>query len=152
MLWNPTGGTVIRSDPAGSGKFKAPRGHRLHAGEDYLCQKGQWVFAPMSGILTRGLYVYPEDYIWKGLVISDSMNRGLVIRLYYVEVLEHKIGTKVVAGEKVGKAQAISERYPGQGMKDHVHMDIELKFSHTLTKGNKIYISPQVLGVGLPGV
>jgi hypothetical protein len=149
MLHSPTGGTLIRTDKAGSGKFKAPRGHRLHAGEDYLCQKGQWVFAPMSGILTRGLYVYPEDYQWKGLEIANELGRGLKIWLFYVEVLEHKIGTKVLRGEKVGKAQAISENYPGQGMLDHVHMQVELKLTHALIKGNKTYINPQVLGVGL---
>lgn len=151
MLHSPTGGTAMREDPAGSGKFKAPRGHRLHAGEDYRCVEGQWVFAPMSGILTRGLYVYPGDFIWKGLEIADS-RRGLVIRLFYCEILDHKLGTMVIAGEKVGKAQAISKKYPGQGMLDHIHMDIELKLTHAMIKGNKTYVSPRTFEVGLPGV
>jgi len=142
---------MLRKDKAGSGEFKSPRGRRLHAGQDYRCTPGQWVFAPFSGILTRGLYVYPEDYVWKGLEISDSMRKGLVCKLFYVEVLDHKIGTMVVKGEKVGRAQDITLKYPDQGMTPHVHMQIEVKRSHLYEKGKKVYINPNCFGVGLTG-
>lgn len=150
MLYNPTGGRAIRKDKAGLGDFRARRGSRLHAGEDYLCQPGQSIFAPMDGILTRSLYVYPRDYMWKGLEIADTFTRGLCVRLLYVEVLEHKIGTRVVKGERVGRAQDISLRYPDQGMKPHVHMDIVVDPNHTYRHKGKLFLSPRVLGVGVP--
>jgi hypothetical protein len=143
---------MLRKDKAGSGEFKAPRGSRLHAGQDYRCTPGQWVFAPISGILTRGLYVYPQDFLWKGVEIANEIMTGLVCKLFYVEVLEHKIGTLVVAGEKVGRAQDITLKYSGQGMLPHVHMQIEVKESHLYQKGKKTYINPNCFGVGLTGV
>ena len=153
MLHHPTGGLMLREDKAGSGAFKAPRlpHPRKHNGHDYRCTPGQWVFAPLSGILTRGLYVYPRDFVWKGLEIADEMHTGLVCKLFYVEVLDHKIGTMVVRGEKVGRAQDITLKYPGQGMLPHVHMQIEVKATHLYEKRNKLYINPSCFGVGLPG-
>jgi hypothetical protein len=124
MLHHPTGGLMLRKDKAGSGEFKSPRGSRLHAGQDYRCTPGQWVFAPISGILTRGLYVYPQDFLWKGLEIANEVMTGLVCKLFYVEILDHKIGTMVVA---------------------------EVKKSHLLEKGKRTYINPNCFGVGLPG-
>jgi hypothetical protein len=105
----------------------------------------------MSGILTRGLYVYPQDFLWKGLEIANEMMTGLVCKLFYVEVMDHKIGTMVTKGERVGKAQDITLKYSDQGMTPHVHMQIEVKGSHLYEKGKHTYINPNCFGVGLTG-
>lgn len=144
MLKNPTG-LPVRNDEAGFGHFRAPRGGRSHAGEDYECVPGQDVVTPCVGIITKIGQVYSDDPQWKYIEVS---HHGLYrVRLFYVTAPGNYVGVRVDQGDVIGKAQDITIRYPGQGMKPHVHMGVILnKMAIYIYKG-KTYLNPRLLGV-----
>lgn len=143
MLLNPTGGK-LRSDSQGSGEFKAPRGARKHAGQDYENRPGQPVRAPCTGLLKRKLYIYGDDLRWEGCEIICP-ERHLIIRLFYMSVDRDLIGGPITKGEVIGSAQDISIKYPG--MTPHVHMAVIINPMATMEKKGKLHIDPDVLGI-----
>lgn len=108
----------IRDDPAGSGKFGAKRGHRRHTGEDYLCSEGEDVLAIISGKVTRIVYPYGDDLSFTGIEI---VNKELIAHIYYFKPFKDLPGGTVLAGDIIGHAQDVTKRYPGQGMRSHIH-------------------------------
>ena len=120
MITNPTG-LGIRNDSKGSGLYRAKRGHRLHAGLDFLCVPGQDVVAPISGIVTRKVTVYRGESEWVGLEIVGKKGK---IKLFYVTPCSGIIGTHIIEGTVVGIAQDISLKY-GEEMHPHVHLEIK---------------------------
>jgi len=120
-LLNPTGGE-IRSDSMGDGHYGARRdnGSRTHAGIDFVAIPYQPVIAPISGIITRKVIVYPDSSKWVGLEIKG--NRA-TIKLFYVVPDDDKISIFVHAGDVIGTAQDISKRYSPK-MTPHVHLEI----------------------------
>ena len=129
IIVSPTGKLDIRQDSAGSGSFHAPRGGRLHEGVDFVCTAGQEIYAPISGKIKRVAYPYASDLRWTGCVI-ESLN--VKIMMFYMKLARNMVGKNVARGDIIGKAQAISNKYPDSGMIDHVHMQVE-------------WINPQVL-------
>ena len=112
---------VVRSDSAGDGHFQAPRGNRLHNGIDYLVEPGTLVYSPVSGVVTKLGYPYGDDLQWRYVEItSDDFER---FRLFYTEPAV-VVDQFVMIGEVVGEAQNIAERYPGQGMLAHIHLEV----------------------------
>ena len=115
---SPTG-KGIRSDPMGDGRYGSSRGNRKHRGTDYLCDPGQNIVAPISGIIARVAYPY-ADKSYSGVIIAG---KHMSIKLFYFEPLEDFIGGEVDQGMAIGFAQDISKRY-GSKMKPHVHLEI----------------------------
>ena len=112
---------LIRSDEAGDGHFGAHRGDRTHKGIDYLCDPRCFVYSPVEGIVSKLGYPYSDDLSWRYVEITDDRrNRN---RLFYVLPCV-RLDQIVSEGEIIGEAQDISERYPGQGMTAHVHLEI----------------------------
>lgn len=142
MLGNPTGGK-IRNDDAGLGHFRAPRGGRFHAGEDYECVPEQEVEAPCDGTFTKIGTVYQDDGRWTYVEISH--HGYFRVRLFYVTGRTDLIGTRVSKGDVIGLAQDITVRYPGQGMKAHVHMGVILSPLAVYSYKGKTYLNPKAL-------
>lgn len=110
---------VVRVDNAGSGYFGACRGDRFHNGIDECCTPGQWVKAPVHGRVIRHAYPY-ADRSYDGVLIR---NPDMAVKIFYFEPDDWIMGTVVKAGDRIGIAQDISKRYPGQGMKPHIHVE-----------------------------
>jgi hypothetical protein len=135
----------IRNDPAGSGEWLASRGWRLHKAIDLLCTPGQVVAAPCDTTIIRHGYAYYNCSDYK-LVELEWPYGG--IRLLYVDS-DIDVGRWVRAGDPVGEAQDITRRYPGQGMKPHIHWEVYFH-AGTVAFGKEgrpslAYINPEVL-------
>ena len=116
----------IRNDAAGLGGFGASRdgGSRRHKGLDLISNPKGVVASPVSGEITKLGYPYNGDFKYRYVQIRD--NRGNEHRLFYVDpegVLE--VGSTVEKGSPIGIAQDVSEKFPGRGMKPHVHYEIK---------------------------
>ena len=121
ILFNPTGGT-IRNDTAGSGYWLAQRGSRLHQGIDFTLPggPGQLVLSPITGVLKRIAYPYSDDQEIRGCEI-----RGDVwIKMFYFRPYDSLVGQRIAMGQPIGTAQDVTERYPGQGMTPHIHLEV----------------------------
>ena len=112
----------IRDDSAGEGHFGAPRGTRSHVGEDSLCTPGAGILSPCNGTVTKHGYCYNGDFKYRYVEITEQC--GLRHRLFYVLPCWQLLDACTV-NDVVGIAQDISERYPGKGMKPHVHYEIK---------------------------
>ena len=122
---SPTGQGMRKADKWGKGCYRASRGKgmRLHKGADYVCEPGQDVVSPITGVIMREARPYGDPewvYRYSGLVIYNDY---CSLKLFYLEPIRHLIGTKVRMGDKVGVAQDISERY--EGMIPHIHLQMD---------------------------
>lgn len=122
---------IIRNDTAGSGNFWQSRIGRYHEGIDVLCEKGETVYAPISGTIERKVYPYQTDKRFEGCLIK---NGAIEIKLFYMVC--SKIGQNVEKGEVIGVCQAIATKY-GVGMKNHLH--IEIRQDNVLINPELIY-------------
>lgn len=129
LLWvNPTG-KGVRNDPAGSGAFGLARerdGRRYaHRGLDLEAVAGENVLAPIDGIVERVGLVYANDVQWRLMVLAgDEYGQRIEVKLMYVVPRMEVIGHRVKAGDPIGAAQDITKKYPGRGMKPHVHVEV----------------------------
>lgn len=115
---------TIRNDAQGLGHYGAPRSPypRTHAGLDIRAYAGQPVLAPFAGTLTRTYNTYSWSTKWKGLeLISDDGRTKL--KVMYCLSVAGLVGRRVVSGQQIGTAQAISRQYGG-GMLDHLHVEL----------------------------
>lgn len=115
---SPTG-QGIRHDPMGHGHYGAARGDKYHKGTDYLCDVGQKVVSPITGTVIREARPYAEGDL-SGLVIR---NKGMEVKLFYLNPLSSMIGKCVEAGDVIGIAQDVSELH-GHNMFPHIHLEI----------------------------
>ena len=136
ILYNPTG-EGIRSDPAGDGHFGASRGKRKHEGYDFLCKPGQIVRAVIAGKLVRA-YPYAGDVIFAGCCV---WGKDFMAKMFYFVPYEDRINENVLAGEAIGIAQDISQKYGG-GMKPHVHVGL-YKLNPTLLVNPENYFDTE---------
>lgn len=112
----------LRNDAAGSGRYGATRHGHIHAGVDLLVIEGEAVRSPIAGTVARITNAYANSTRWKGVVIDGD---GYQVKILYVQpVADLAAGDYVLRGEVIGHAQAISEHYPGTGMKDHIHVEV----------------------------
>lgn len=119
----PTSNFIIRGqDSFGSGAFGATRGDKIHQGEDYLIKPGETVFAPMSGTVTRFPFPYGSDLSFTGIEIKNDLYD---MKIFYMSA-SVAIGTKLQAGQPIGKAQNIAGKY-GSGMGNHIHIEVRNK-------------------------
>jgi len=115
---SPTG-KGVRNDAKGFGNYGAKRGSRKHKGVDYLCEPGQDIVAPISGMVERIAYPY-ADKSYSGLVIAGPY---MTVKLFYFEVVTN-VGLYVERGDTIGLAQDISQRYGGLPMLPHIHLEV----------------------------
>lgn len=113
----------IRNDSSGQGHFHASRGARLHYGNDFLTKKGDNVYTPEDGKITKYGFPYAGDSKYRYIeILSDS---GFTYRLMYATLeTSLKVGQRVSKGQKIGVSQSIKEKYGGT-MLDHIHFEIK---------------------------
>ena len=121
---SPTGRNEIRQpDNHGQGYYGAKRGDRKHKGIDLVCSPGQVIFSPITGVVIREAKPY-AGMEYSGLLIQGT---NIEIKMFYFEPDPRFFGREstqhVQAGQPVGIAQKISDRYTG--MTDHIHLQIE---------------------------
>lgn len=149
VLFNPTGG-VIRKDPAGDGHFGALRGERKHVGLDLTIPSNN-VWSPITGRITRKAYPYANALEWEGCyIVGTGRDSTFNCKLFYCVVDSDLLGTIVSRGQRIATPQKISEKYPGQGMIDHVHLEVEVNpyrviLQDMMWNGRMIYFNPAVL-------
>ena len=117
-LLSPTG-KGIRGDPAGDGRYGAKRGEKTHQGTDFLCIPGQDVYAPARATILRVANPY-KDSTYSGLLLDCTW---CYIKLFYLQPITGK-GAEVYRGQVIGIAQDVTERYKGQAMLPHIHMEV----------------------------
>ncbi len=122
---------LVRNDEAGQGHFGADRGSRTHRGVDFYLLPGEVLLSPVTGTVTKVGYPYADDLAYRYIEVSLMNNHRH--RFFYVEP-EHEVGNIILVGTRLGTAQDIVKRYPGIGMRHHVHY--EIKYGST-------YINPE---------
>lgn len=149
---NPCGElSKIRVDQAGDGHYLTSRGDRLHRGIDLTVVRNM-VVSPIDGIVRGEAYPYASDLSWMGIVIE---NKDFVIKMFYLVPDKEVIGKEVRAWHsRIGTAQRISKKYPGQGMIDHIHLEVRLKaFTVVNSEGilmtDSVTVNPQLFIEGL---
>jgi len=113
----------IRMDASGSGRFGSSRGggSRQHNGVDLEVTKGQPIYAPFAGTITKQAYPYENDRKFTGLHLTRQ--DGIKVKMFYMLPKPGLIGKAVTAGQEIGRAQDISEKY-GAPMKPHIHVEV----------------------------
>lgn len=109
------------NDNAGNGDFGSSRVNgRKHLGEDILVIPESSILAITSGVVTRLGYAYTGAH-YRYVEITPS--EFYAIRYFYVQprVFEGQI---IKAGDIIGLAQDITARYPDQGMRPHIHIEV----------------------------
>ena len=112
---------VRGSDAWGSGDWRAPRGDRLHAGLDCVAAPGDPVYSPCSGVVRLG-WCYRDDPRYRLVEITGD---DLIVRVLYVEPMVED-GDEVDSIKRIGSVQDIATKY-GQGMTNHIHLDVRLR-------------------------
>lgn len=138
----PVANPVRGIDVYGSGAFGAPRdgGRRTHHGVDLVAVSGELVRAPISGVITRIGAAYAGQDKLKFVEIANPATH-YVARVLYVGPLVTR-GATVAAGDSIGTAQNLAERYP-RGITNHVHIEL------TGRRGGRL--DPLVVLPSLPG-
>lgn len=111
----------IRVDGAGNGNFGTGRKGHKHQGVDLLVIEGEPVYSPVDGIFDRHAVPYPTAPEWRGVVLKGE---GFHVKVFYIEPVDFTPGQPVKRGQLIGHAQAISEKYGGAPMRDHIHVEV----------------------------
>lgn len=135
-LSNPiNNGSRRVSDTWGSGAFGAPRGTRQHNGVDISASLGETVLSPIDAKLVRVAYPYVTDLSLTGVLLEGvGRHAGFTVKIFYMAPEMSRIGTQVVAGERIGAAQSLLTKYPG--IRNHIHLEV---------RQNGVVIDPQTL-------
>lgn len=106
-------------DVFGCGSFGASRGDRLHQGIDIPTVKGEIVFSPISGTVTRFPFPYGDDLRFTGIEIK---NETYSVKIFYLKATV-PAGATVKQGQAIAAAQDITVKY-GSGMTNHIHLEV----------------------------
>ena len=119
---NPTGQAERGCDPQGCGQFGARRqgGARNHTGIDYNATPGQDVVAVTGGKVKRLGKAYAGDNRYDLVVIETP--EGYEVRQLYLKPKAGIVGSQIQAGDVVGSAQDLRQKYPG--ITPHIHVDV----------------------------
>lgn len=100
---------------------------RVHAGLDFLTFPGDPVYAPMTGVVAA---VGPMTGK-QGLQLIAIASGAELAAVLYVEPDAHiRVGMKITARERIGKAQNILLVYPADSTPNHIHV----KFTDSLNR------------------
>lgn len=135
-------GKIRNNDKWGKGHYGASRGNRTHNGLDIIAQPKQVIVSPVDGIIKRKAHPYANDLRYTGLLIEGSeKHKGYSIKIFYMTPLNGIIGKIVKAGEIIGEAQDLANKYPG--ITNHIH--IEVRYKNQYKNPSKL-INPASLG------
>jgi hypothetical protein len=117
-----TNGRTRQRDSWGRGHYGAPRGSRTHRGLDIVSVPGEVVSSPIPGHVVREAVPYANDPSLRGVVIKGSGEwNGFEVKVFYVEGL---FSGFVRAGDPLGHAQDITQKYPG--ITNHIHVEVRV--------------------------
>lgn len=111
----------IRVDAVGDGHFGKGRGGHKHQGVDLEVIDGEPIYSPVDGMFDRSAVPYPTAPEWRGLVLKGE---GYHVKVFYMVPVPFTPGQPVKRGQLIGHAQAISEKYGGPPMRDHIHVEV----------------------------
>jgi murein DD-endopeptidase MepM/ murein hydrolase activator NlpD len=124
-MMRPTKSGIVRVDKGGSGHFGAIRSKAgkkyTHEGVDYSVHEGEEIYAPCTGVLVKHRYPY-ADLSYDGLQFDASAGQFVI---FYCKPIEALVGQVCREGTVIAHAQAISKRYPGSGVTDHIHFEVQ---------------------------
>lgn len=117
-------GNQIRGhDAHGDGYYGASRGSRSHAGVDLIAKPGADVYSPFNGTVVREAQAYSDTSEYKGVVVRGKDEwQGYEAKILYADPPNELRGKEVKAGDKIGTAQDIGQRY--KGITPHVHFEL----------------------------
>lgn len=131
MLLLPT----IRVDDAGDGHFGALRGDRTHCGVDYESVPGSVVLSPFPlACVVRWGYPYAGDSEYRLILLEVD---DILVKIMYVDPLPEP-GERLRMGDRIGVVQDVTQRYPGQRMKPHIHVEARYARNGRLIDYSKI--------------
>jgi hypothetical protein len=143
---------TVRDDEWGKGHFGARRGSKCHDGVDLIVTPGQPIFSMIDGLVEKYEQCYTSDARWHGVQIANAMLR---VELWYMEAKNTvAVDEYVNAGQMIGVAQDISEKYPPtekipHEMTPHIHVRVTLRSFSAIASGRYIsfdqYIDPTLL-------
>lgn len=120
------------TDALGSGEFGASRDKstRVHLGQDYKALKGDAAVSPITGIVQRLGWAYPDADL--GLIVIDGTGEfdGASIRLLYVNCFDlAKSRNLVTQGQAIGVVQDVRAYYHKKHptvpeITNHVHLEL----------------------------
>ena len=105
-------------DVFGCGHFGASRGTRKHIGLDLKATKGDCVYSPIKGKVTKLGYAYSDDLSFRYVEIKGD---SYLVRVFYIHP-SVRLGEDVTEKTLIGVAQTLGERY--KGITDHVHVEV----------------------------
>lgn len=108
-----------KCDAFGCGHFGASRGKRVHNGVDLEALPGTLVTIRHAGTVTKLGYCYGDDLSYRYVQVETP--HGYRFRYFYVDP-RVSVGDTVQAGDVIGAAQAIADRYPE--ITPHIHFEI----------------------------
>jgi hypothetical protein len=143
---------IIRDDEWGQGYFGAKRGSKQHNGVDLVVSPGQPICSMIDGVVEKYEQCYTADPRWTGIQIANTQVR---VELWYMNARNTvAVNEHVSAGQRIGVAQNISEKYPPtekipHDMTPHIHVRVTLRSFTTLANGRWVsfeqYIDPALL-------
>jgi hypothetical protein len=143
---------TIRDDEWGQGYFGAKRGSKQHNGVDLVVSPGQPILSMIDGVVEKYEQCYTSDPKWTGIQIANTLVR---VEIWYMNARNTvAVNEHVSAGQHIGVAQDISEKYPKTpdffyDMTPHVHVRVTLRSFTTLANGRWVsfeqYIDPTLL-------
>ena len=111
----------VRMDAKGDGHFGSSRKGHVHQGVDLLVNEGDPVASPIDGRIVRYSSAYQDTAVYRNIVIHGE---GIEVKIMYATLAPGlHIGDPVRRGQLVGEAQAVSRKYGGPPMKDHLHVE-----------------------------
>lgn len=123
MIYRRTPMAIRGTDKYGSGVFGAARGGRAHKGVDLVCEKGDVIYSPVYGKVTKIGLPYGGDGPKGAKRYVEVEADGKFHRFFYVRPLV-RVGQKIYQGSVIGDAQGLQDIYPG--ITDHIHYEIKL--------------------------
>ena len=108
------------NDPWGGGHYGASRGTRTHRGLDIRVRPNEPVYSPITGQILRKAYPYANDLSYTGVLIKGRFEWSrFEVKMFYLEPIF--LG-KVDAGQLIGRAQNLENKY--SGITNHIHIEV----------------------------
>lgn len=127
-------GAIRGCDGFGCGGFGAKRGDHIHQGVDIPVTKGQTVYSPISGTVTRFPFPYADDTRYAGIEIK---NHTYSVKIFYIKA-SVPAGATIKQGQPIALAQDIAAKY-GSGMTNHIHIEVRNTQTGTLIDPTNLF-------------